>query len=494
MRRNIILAAAGLTLLFSSCKEDYLEVNPTNAVSEADVFKTSNNAWGAINGMHRAMYFQWGNSDQAGQGGMMIHMDYMGEDLIFTTSNQWFIQTYRWQMHRTANASSLEWAYYLYYRLIGNANMIIGNIDGAAGPAADKNAVKGQALAYRAWAHHQLVQLFAQRYVPGTANDQLGVPLLTMTTTEGQPRATVEEVYAQINQDLDEAITLLEGYNRTLRAAATAKSHINANVARGLKARVALTQGRWADAARFAAEARQGFSLMSNAQYQEGFNDVNNPEWMWGSDQADDQQTFFHSFFAFMSANFNSTNIRTAPKVINSELYEMIPGTDVRSKMWDPTGATIPAPPGGRKLPYGTKKFLAKGASSSVGDVVYMRAAEMYLIEAEAYARLGRTVNAVTALSTLLRNRNPAYVATTLTGAALVDEIMIQRRIELWGEGFRFLDLKRTNSPLDRRGLNHNEAFATPDAMFIPANSNLWQFLIPQSEINANKAIQAQND
>jgi hypothetical protein len=233
---------------------------------------------------------------------------------------------------------------------------------------------------------------------------------------------------------------------------------------------------------------------MSNAQYQEGFNDVANPEWMWGSDQADDQQTFFHSFFAFMSANFNSTNIRSAPKVINSTLYNQIPATDVRSKMWDPTGTTIPAPPGGLKLPYGTKKFLAKGASSSVGDVVYMRVAEMYLIEAEANARLGQTASALTALSTLLTNRNPAYTTTTLTGDALLNEILIQRRIELWGEGFRFLDLKRTNSDLNRRGLNHNEAFATPDAMFIPANDNRWQFLIPQDEMNANKAIQAQND
>ncbi len=154
--------------------------------------------------------------------------------------------------------------------------------------------------------------------------------------------------------------------------------------------------------------------------------------------------------------------------------------------MWDSTGTSIPAPPGGAKLPYGTKKFLAKGASSSVGDVVYMQAAEMYLIEAEANARLGQTANAVTALSTA-PNRDSGFKeeeftlagAAFLAGAALLNEIMIQRRIELWGEGFRFLDLKRTNSDLNRRGLNHNEAFATPDAMFITGDPR-WQFLIPQ--------------
>jgi hypothetical protein len=68
---------------------------------------------------------------------------------------------------------------------------------------------------------------------------------------------------------------------------------------------------------------------------------------------------------------------------------------------------------------------------------------------------------------------------------------MNSRRVELWGEGFRFLDLKRLNLPLDRNGSNHNSALAV--ALTVPAGDNTWQWLIPQSEINANPLIK-QND
>jgi hypothetical protein len=123
----------------------------------------------------------------------------------------------------------------------------------------------------------------------------------------------------------------------------------------------------------------------------------------------------------------------------------------------------------------------------SVGDVVYMRVAEMYLIEAEAQARLGNFAQAQTILFNLVSTRNPNYVKSTSTGDTLITEILTQRRIELWGEGFRFFDLKRTNSSLDRTGANHNTTIAV--TMNVPAGDNRWEWLIPQDEINANPLV-----
>jgi starch-binding outer membrane protein, SusD/RagB family len=60
-----------------------------------------------------------------------------------------------------------------------------------------------------------------------------------------------------------------------------------------------------------------------------------------------------------------------------------------------------------------------------------MRAAEMYLVEAEARVRNGQNELAQTALFTLANARNSNYVRSTRTGQALIDEIMIQRRVEL---------------------------------------------------------------
>lgn len=492
MKKNkILIVALAASLALAGCEKEYLETNPTTSIAAADAFKSTTNAWAAVNGIHRSLYMQYySNQDQGGQSANMIYMDQLGEDLVNTTQgNGWFIATHRWLAHRSATSTVPYFNYRFYYTIIANANMIIDNVDKAEGPEADKKVIKGQAFAYRGWAYYQMIQLFGKRFVAGAANDSPGVPLILSSTATPQPRSSVAKVYEQINADLDQAITLLTGV-----PARANKSHINLNVAQGFKARVALTQQNWQVAATMAAAARTGINLMSNTQYQAGFNDYTNPEWIWGVRQISDQTTYFYSFFAYMSADFNSTNIRTNPKAINSKLYNLIPATDVRSKLWDPTGANtaFPIPPGGVRKPYQNRKFLSGGgSSSSIGDLVLMRAAEMYLIEAEAKARLGQDAAAQDALFTLVKNRDAAYVKSTNTGTALINEILTQRRIELWGEGFRFYDLKRLALPLDRTGANHDVSVAT--VLSIPADDVRWEFLIPLDEINNSNGLVEQN-
>lgn len=119
-----------------------------------------------------------------------------------------------------------------------------------------------------------------------------------------------------------------------------------------------------------------------------------------------------------------------------------------------------------------------------------MRAAEMYLIEAEAQARQGgaKETAAQNTLFSLVTTRDPDYVTSTNTGTALIDEILLQRRIELWGEGFRFFDLKRMNLPLNRNGANFVSAVIA-GLYDVPAGDVRWEFLIPRDELNANKAV-----
>jgi hypothetical protein len=484
--------AITLLLAVSSCKKDYLETKPTNQVATIDAFRTTKNGWAALNGIHRIMYSQiYGSQPQGGQSGNMLYMDIMGEDMVMnTTANSGLRSEYQWLTHRITTSTINQYHYSFYYMIIGNANMIIANIDNADGTQADKNAIKGEALTYRAWAYFQMVQLFGERFAAGAANSGLGVPIVLVPTTDKTPRSTVAQVYTQINTDLDAAITALTGYNR-----GSDKSQFNINIAKGVKARVALTQQNWADAAKFAQEARQGFTLMTNAQYRSGFNDYSNSEWMWSSRIVADQTNYFYSFFAYMSANYNSTAIRTSPKSMFSVLYDRISSTDVRKGLWDPTGrntADFPVPASGSRYPYISKKFLVTDVGQTIGDVPYMRAAEMYLIEAEALARSGNNEGAVSALYALAVNRDPAYRRSTNTGAALINEIMTQRRVELWGEGFRFYDLKRTNSALDRTGGNHNATVAN-SLLQVPAGDVKWQFLIPQEEINVGGDVVVQN-
>ena len=490
MKTNIscFLLAIVMVLSSTSCSDDFLDQTPTDAVTDETATSTVDGLFLVINGIHRLLYTRQGSNGRGGKSAMMIQNDALGEDMVMNArANNWWINMASWNDHTNANDTDTRHAWRVLYKVVKNANIIIEAAPDAEGEEEDRNIVVGQAHAYRAFAHFQMVQLYAQRYDQAGSNSQLGIPIVIDNSIEGQPRSTVEEVYAQINADLDEAIPLLQGYERPFA------SHINQYVAMGLKARIALVQGNYAVAAEMAVKARKEFPLMDSLTYASGFNDYNNGEWMWGGHYNEEQGSAFTNFHAWVSRNFDSSNIRGNPKSINSVLYDLMSLTDVRSAVFDPTGEHENLPVGieltsrHRRFPYTNQKFLSFATGDSRGDVPYMRAAEMYLIEAEAKARLGEA-DAAEALFTLASARDAAYQLSTNTGEALIDEILLQRRWELWGEGFRFFDLKRLNLPLDRNDANHNSAVIN-NLMFIPAGDIRWQWQIPQDEIDANPAI-----
>ncbi|RKS96044.1 RagB/SusD family nutrient uptake outer membrane protein [Chryseobacterium defluvii] len=491
-KRIVILSSALLILsLSSSCSSDYLETDPTTAVSEESAYSSASNLMAIINGMHRDMYYRQNSSQgQNGQGGIMIMMDALGEDLVFpSTGNGWYVSTVRWQDQVNENGSNDFYPFQFYYALIRNANLVIANGPNVPAPnAADAATIKqaiAEAYAFRAFSYYMLVQIYGKRYVPGTTNNQLGVPIRLVANEVPLARNTVEEVYTQINSDIAEALSRLSNTRPT-------KSHFNNKVVLGLRARVALTQGNYALAASSAQEARVGFALMSNATYTSGFNNLEgNGEWMWGATIIADQTDYFGNFGAYMSRNYNSTNIRQNPKAINSKLFAMFPTTDVRTKVVDPTGqhTALGLPTTYSKFPYTSQKFLSVSTSDSRLDVPYMRAAEMYLIEAEAKAKAGDEAGSKVVFNAFTANRNPSYTGATTTGAAYITEILNSRRMELWGEGFRFFDLKRLNQGLDRTGANHSSVVVN-NVMTVPSTDNRWQYLIPRAEINANPLIE----
>ncbi len=503
-RKTIFLAAASVVLsMVSSCERDYLETDPTDAVGENLATGSIDNLNVLINGMHRNMYYRQNSSQgQNGATGTMIFMDVQGEDLIFpATGPNWFVSTIRWLDNANANASNNFYPYDFYYEQIRMANTIIISTPLVAGEQAAKDKIMGEAYAFRAQSYFMITQIYADRYVKGGNNAQMGVPLRIDTAFEPMARATVEEVYALINEDLVNSVKLLTGKTRSN------KSHFNVNVAKGLQARVALVQGRFAEAATFAKEAREGFALMSNAAYKAGFNDYTNGEWMWGYNPIDTTSDYFGNFMGYMSRNYNSSQIRQAPKVVNSLLFNKFASTDVRTQVIDPTGNHLgllteldkdgkivkkKAYATYTLVPYTSQKFLVETQSVSLGDIPFMRAGEMYLIEAEALARDNREAESKIVFNQLEKNRNPASTGAVTTGQAYIDQIMDSRRLELWGEGHRFLDLKRLNMDLDRRGANHNDV-VTNNVLFIPATDSRWSWLIPQEEIDASNGLVKQN-
>jgi len=115
----------------------------------------------------------------------------------------------------------------------------------------------------------------------------------------------------------------------------------------------------------------------------------------------------------------------------------------------------------------------------------------LYYIEAEALARSGNEGAARQVLFDITSKRDAAYTKSTKSGADLIDEIILQKRIELWGEGFAWFDLKRLKKGVIRvyEGSNH-PAYGKFD---IPAGDNRFLFMIPQTEVDANPDILPNN-
>ena len=492
MKKNIIIFIAifAVNVLFTACEKEFLETAPTDQVPSNVAVENTDNAMAALNGIHRALYVRYGSQGRGGAGHFNMFMSEMGEDHVFNSST--WTTGLRWILtdSPTNSYNRAHWA--MFYEWIANANLLINGIDDAQGEQEDKDIVKGQALLYRAYCHFQLVQVWAGRYIKGGNNSQLGIPLRLELSRDPLARSTVEEVYTQINNDIDNAILLLEGYSRNN------KSHLNANVGKGLKARVALVQGNWDIAIQYAQEAREGFPLMDQDTYRKGFSTKldENGEFMWASHIVADQTNYFGNLGAYLSRNYSSSSIRANPRSINKPLYDMISETDVRKTLWSEDGQHAELQDGYEissrhsRYPYTSQKFLAESTSVSLMDVPMMRAAEMYLIEAEALARDGQDGLAAQVLFNLVITRDDEYILSTNTGQDLIDEIMIQRRIELWGEGFRWLDLKRLNLPLNRKepGSRHTSS-RTGGVLEVPSSDNRWVWVIPQDEIDANPLV-----
>jgi hypothetical protein len=99
----------------------------------------------------------------------------------------------------------------------------------------------------------------------------------TTTSSVGKKKASLEEIYTLIKSDLTDADQLLQNYSRNN------KDKIDRSVVNGLLARAYLNTGDWAKAAASAKIARNGYALMTAEKYKDGFNDISNGEWIWGT-------------------------------------------------------------------------------------------------------------------------------------------------------------------------------------------------------------------
>jgi len=483
MKRIKSYLLIGLSVLVMvSCSKEYLDTAPTDAVSKDVIFETTKGAEVAMNGIYRWM-FSWnqldnGRHDDWGYRTLGLKADLMGHDMkVYSRGYGWFISDYNYTGRgQVTDNSTTSISYNLNYDIIYNSNVIIEEIDEVTGEQSERDWIKAQALTTRAHAYLWLAQYHAPTYV---GNESAAcVPLKLESSEEHVGIATVGEVYDAIMKDLDDAIALFEsaGIGRP------AKSYVDIQVAQGIKARAALIMEDWTTAIASAQAARADYPLMSDDEMTGGFNDFSVGEWMWGFDINDEQSTIYASWFSHMDPLRLSYASLGLQKQIPAYLFDTIPDTDIRRQLFVEPGDTTVLDPWGTPVPgLVSYKFTT---SSWAADYIMMRAAEMYLIEAEAAAEAGQDGVAQAAVNAILEARDPGS-STTSSGDVLVQEIRLQRRLELWGEGFGLFDIKRWKIPLDRRDHDPTLCLTTD----LEANSYMFNWRVPQYEIDANDMI-----
>ena len=481
------LARAG-DMSFSSCASDFLDTIPTADVSTSLINQSLDNLYFALNGIHREQVSQEsGSQGYGGEPGFMVAKDCSADDVTWLTNTWYKSANLNWQANASATNSNNARIWRVYYQWVMNANLILEgleNVEVGAGQEKLYNQIKGEALTFRAYGHFQVVQLWADRYVAGGANTHLGIPYRLDSKGGELARSTCKETYDYILADLDEAASLLAGIQ------VNDVNHFTETFVWGLKSRVALAMQDYANAAAWAEKAIQlaeanGNELMGPDDLMNGFADITTKtkEAIYAAKTQNDQTVYFYSFYANMSWNFSSTAIRQGVKSINADTYDTMSETDLRRQWWDPTGEMAVPLTSFVKNKYQNRKFTARATSDAVGDVAFMRLAELYLNLAEAYARGGNDAKAQEVFTKFQVTRDPAYAGNGNTGAALAEEIMNSRRVELWGEGFRYTDLKRLNLDLVR-GRNFDIAFC--GFLEKKAGEKGWTWEIPNIETNYN--------
>lgn len=515
MKKIIIysLSIFSVLLLNSGCS-DSLDTDPTTDVSTGGMVGTAKDAMMEMNGIYRHMYSAgWsvsGNTYQASSVyNFNIMMDVMGEDLImYQMGSGWFWYDCLYDVKDAYTSKSWRsWDIWnACYKQISTANLIIGARETMTGTEADKNQVIGAAYAIRAFYYNYLAQFFARTYV-GHENDPC-VPIYTEPTTKetkGQPRFTVDSVYTRAYDDINEAIRLLKDATPRNLSNQSEKTYIDYSVANGIKARIALTMEKWPEAKSAAAEARKNFSIGGSDQLMKGMNSASNNNIIWGAYIKSDQSNMYASFMSMMAVDGPYGRPGSASKLINKELYAKMGSKDIRRDWWNPD-VVPPATESDPETPaYQQHKFQFSNRATWEADDIWMRAEEMLLIEAEAACMMNDDPTAQSLLRELMAKRDEDYtisktgkdlgsLTSDVTGS-LREEIINQRRIELWGEGFRLFDIRRL-----KQGFRRTTAMGWPSNTLIQGvntqnpETYAWVFTIPQAEFDANSALDAIKD
>jgi hypothetical protein len=351
------------------------------------------------------------------------------------------------------------------YVTIQRCNVVLNRISSVAfRTAATKNARIGEMKFIRGLIYFNLVQFYGD------------VPLTTEETTDpnsyfGKGRQPVADVYNQITKDLTEAIQVLP--STTTQAGRVIKT-----AAQALLGKVLLTQKKYADAKiqLDAVVASNAHLLLPSVADIFSLTNENNREIIFAVQFASGVNS--NTEGSIMFREFSPTGVIAGAKGHNlptRELYNKYALTDARRGNY--VALTT------NNVPFNNKLKRPTVPADGGSDLVVLRFADVVLMQAEVENELGNVTAAQAALN---RIRNRATLANTsaTTQIELRDAIELERRLELVGEGHRWLDLLRTG-----KAITTMNSWFIAESKLITVTSKYLLFPIPQGQIDTDPAI-----
>lgn len=418
----------GFTLLMalSSCKKFVDIADPKDRINSERAFADSANATSSILGLYITSRSNSPNPNIS-NGGLSIYLGMSADELAPTY--QWSSDVNELYQNSLQRLNGLATVFWHHYSVLYQANACIEGLEKSAIKESVKNQLMGEAKFFRAWNYFLLVNIFGK------------VPLVTTTnyqTNATLPRASEDNVYLQILQDLNDCENLLQS-----NYVSSGRVRVNKFAAKALLARVLLYRGRFAEAEVAATD------IINSALYQltSDLNNVftsNSQEAIWqllsaglNDGLATTEGFAFVPYFPGMVPNY---------AIMDTLLKSFEPNDNRYAKWVAKTTVTVGSTPIDYYYPYKYKEAIT--SSTPIENIMVFRLAEQYLIRAEARAKLDKLTGANSAQSDINVIRGRAGLPSTI--ASTKDELLTaighERKIEFFAEGgHRWFDLKRTN-------------------------------------------------
>ncbi len=488
MKKILIYSISALfltipTVSLTSCID---ETEPTSQATTAQVQKSASATEAllmAIPAYSTAQYFSSRYDWAFGYGALMFIRDLQSSD-VCATDDAGYFQCYYFVTNQYMGRDYV-FAQYLYNyqtKFVNTTNNVIAAVNVESATDTQKGYL-GAAYAYRAMLYLDMAREY--EYLPTDVteakspfgNDVLGltVPIVTESMSEEEARnnkrATRAEMSEFIKSDLDKAAEYIPMLDKTT------KTLPHLDCVYGLYARLYMWIEDYANAEKYARMAINEYGGRPMNQEESlntttGFNDLS--KWMWGTQ--DTKESLWSNLANWASMVCNETSYGYAGgggcnNMLDRRMYERLNDTDWRKLEWKaPAGSALDGKNlyvndtfGASLADYSGLKFRPNGGvqspytTASATAFPLMRVEEMYFIEAEAAAQQG-SANGKQLLETFMKTyRDANYSCKVSDKEAVVEEIVFQKRIELWGEGLSFFDIKRLNYSATRgyEGTNH---------------------------------------